>query len=134
VRTGSSVAYLDSSALVKLVIEEDESGELRRAAEAWPRRMSSRVALVEVLRAVRRRDRAAEPLARHVLARTRLLVVGDTVLAGAVELEPAPLRAIDAIHIASARRLGPQLTAFVSYDEKQLQAAAAIGLPIASPA
>ena len=133
-RTASSVAYLDSSALVKLVIEEDESDELRRAVEAWPRRVSSRLAVVEVLRAVRHRDRAAEPVARHALARTRLMRVGDAVLAGAVELEPAPLRAIDAIHIASARRLGPQLTAFVSYDKEQLLAAEAIGLPVASPA
>jgi predicted nucleic acid-binding protein len=45
----------------------------------------------------------------------------------------SPLRALDAIHVASALRLGGALSAFVSYDRRQLEAAAALGLPTASP-
>lgn len=131
-RIGSS-AYLDASALFKLAIEEEETEALRRALSTLPRRTSSRIAVVEVIRAVRRRRRSAEPLARQVLARTSLIRMDDRVLEAAVSLDPAPLRALDAIHVASALRLGPQLAAFVSYDVKQLRAAEAIGLPVASP-
>jgi len=133
VRTGSRFAYLDSSALVKLVVDEQESQELRRALEAWPRRVSSRISVVEVLRAVRRRDPPGEHLARQVLTGTRLLAVGDAVLVAAAQLHPPRLRSLDAIHVASALRLGEGLAAFVSYDARQLEAAAAAGLPVVSP-
>jgi predicted nucleic acid-binding protein len=133
VPTGSRVAYLDASTIVKLVVDEPESGALRDALDEWPRRVSSRVSVVEVLRAVRLRDPRAEPLAREVLGRTRLMAIGDAVLVAATHLEPRSLRALDAIHIASATRLGPSLAAFVSYDRRQLEAAATAGLPVTSP-
>jgi uncharacterized protein len=133
VRTASSVAYLDSSALVKLVVDENETGVLRRAVEAWPRRVSSNISLVEVLRAVRRRDPSAEALAHIVLTHTRLMAVADGVLVRAAQLDQPPLRALDAIHVASALRLGPSLSAFVSYDALQLEAAEALGLPVVAP-
>jgi len=133
VPTGSDVAYLDSSALVKLIVEEAESQALRRAVVAWPRRASSRISAVEVLRSVRRRDRSAEPLARSVLAHVALLAVSDRLLMAAARLDPPALRALDAIHLASALRLGAFLTVFVSYDAYQLKAAAALGLPVTSP-
>lgn len=46
--------YLDSSALVKLVRTEAESAALRELLKAWPLRVSSEFAKVEVVRAVRR--------------------------------------------------------------------------------
>jgi predicted nucleic acid-binding protein len=133
VPTGSSVAYLDSSALVKLVVDEPHGHALKQALADWPRRATSRLAVVEVLRAVRRRDPGAESLAREVLARTALLVVSDRVLVTAVEVGPARLRSLDAIHIASALRIRAALAAFVSYDSRQIEAAAALGLPVVSP-
>lgn len=131
--TGSSVAYLDSSALFKLVVEEEESRALRNALRSWPRRVSSRIAVVEVLRGVRRRGETAEPLARNVLGSVALLTIGDRVLMAAARLDPPGLRSLDAIHLASALRLGSDLTAFVSYDARQLEAAEALALPVTSP-
>jgi predicted nucleic acid-binding protein len=135
VATGSSrgVAYLDSSALVKLVVDEDESASLRVALAAWSRRASSRLSLTEVLRAVRRHDRGLEHVAEGVLKRTSLLKLSDSVLSTAARLDPPPLRTLDAIHVASALGLGPSLSAFVSYDALQLESAEALGLPVASP-
>jgi predicted nucleic acid-binding protein len=133
VPTRSDVAYLDASALVKLALVEAETEALLEALPRWRRRTSSRLVVVEVLRAVRRRDAAAEPVARDLLARTPLIAVGDRVLAAAIQLRPASLRALDAIHLASALRLGGQVAAFVSYDARQLEAAEALGLPVASP-
>ena len=132
-RTRSSIAYLDSSALVKLAVEEKESEALRLAMRDWPRRGSSRLAVVEVLRGVRRRSPRSEPLARRVLAHTVLFAPSNRLLAAASQLDPPALHALDAIHLASALQLGRELGAFVSYDEQQLEAAAALGLPAVSP-
>jgi len=133
VPTESDIAYLDASALVKLVLAEDESMTLRSALAGWPYRASSKISLVEVIRTVRLKDRAAEPLAHRVLASTGLLGVGDRLLVAAAALDPPVVRALDAIHLASALRLGNRLAAFVSYDQRQLAAAGALGLAVASP-
>lgn len=129
----SKVAYLESSAIVKLAVVEEESRTLQRALRHWPNRVSSRLAIVEVLRTVRRRDATREPLARAVLTRLGLIVIGDRVLLDAARIDPASLRSLDAIHLATALRLGSRLSAFVSYDARQLDAAEALGFPIASP-
>jgi uncharacterized protein len=133
VKSGSEAAYLESSALVKLAIVEDESEALQDALENWPRRVASRLAVVEVLRAVRRRDAPREPLAREVLRRVDLIVMSDGILMSAATFDPVGLRSLDAIHLATALRVRSSLGAFVSYDERQLEAAEALGLPTASP-
>jgi hypothetical protein len=46
--------YLDSSALVKLVLPEAESEALLESLSAWPVRITSDLARVEVVRATRR--------------------------------------------------------------------------------
>ena len=46
--------YLDSSALVKFVLSEPETDALVKFLTGWPERISSVLARVEVLRAVRR--------------------------------------------------------------------------------
>jgi predicted nucleic acid-binding protein len=133
VPTDSDVAYFDASALHKLVVDEPESDALREAARAWPRRATSRLAVVELIRGVRRADPPREPSARRLLSRITLLVDTNRVLVGATQLEPRTLRSLDAIHVATAHRIRPVLAAFVSYDTRQLEAAEALGLPIASP-
>lgn len=129
----SDVAYLDASALVKLSLEEDHSVALRQATRHWSHLVSSRLAVVEVLRAARKRDPAAEPTAREVLSHTALVALSDRVLHAATRLEPVGLRSLDAIHLATALRVRSRLAAFVSYDERQLEAAAMLGVPTASP-
>ena len=131
--TASDLAYLDASALLKLVVEEPQSAALRVALGSWPRRASSRIVVVEVVRAARRRALSAERLALRLLANIALLEDDNRLLASAALSEPADLRTLDAIHLASALRLRRNLAAFVSYDERQLAAAAAAGLPVASP-
>jgi uncharacterized protein len=133
VRTLSEIAYLESSALVKLAVVEAESEALHEALAQWPRRVSSRLAVVEVVRAVRRRHEEREETARAVLVRISLSSMSDDILLAAALLRPKLLRSLDAIHLATALKLGSSLAAFVSYDERQLEAAAALGLPTASP-
>ncbi len=125
--------YLDSSALVKLVVEEPESRSLRRFLRRRPVRVSSALARVEVLRAVRAHGREAWIRARRVLARIRLLRLSDDVLDEAAQLDPGVLRSLDAIHLASARALGGDLESVLTYDERMRQAAELLGLDVESP-
>lgn len=128
--------YLDSSALVKLAITEPESAGLRRWLSGQPNLVhtSSTVIRVEVPRAVWRADPTALPESYRVIRRVVEVELSDEVLARAASVRPMPLRAIDAIHLASALILRDQLTAFVAYDKRLLDAAAQAGLPTASPA
>ena len=132
-RTGSDVAYFDASALHKLVVTEPETEALKQGTQAWPRRATSRLAAVELIRSVRRADPALEPAARRLLGGVTLLADGNRVLLDATQLEPRNLRTLDAIHVATANRIRSALAAFVSYDRRQLEAAEALGLPVASP-
>jgi predicted nucleic acid-binding protein len=62
-----------------------------------------------------------------------MLEFDDAVVALAAEIEPSPLRSLDAIHVASALLLQPDLDVLVSYDRRVLEAARAAGIPTATP-
>ena len=127
-----SGAYLDASALVKLVVTEHETMALRAFLRGHPRRFTSRVALVEVKRAIRRVASPAAPAEGAFDGVTVLdLDAGIAALAG--EIEPAGLRSLDAIHLASALAVADELDAFVTYDARQADAGRALGLPVESP-
>jgi predicted nucleic acid-binding protein len=49
-------------------------------------------------------------------------------------LPPAPLRTLDAIHLAAAQRAGRALRAVITYDNRMTDAAAVLGLPTVGPA
>ena len=129
----TTVAYVDASALVKLIVHEAESGALLRWVTEIDRLVTSRVEIVETVRAASRRD-------RDVTVRSRVLTdVGIHELDAAIAfvaagLAPHLLRTLDAIHLATAMALGPELDAFVTYDDRLAEAARAIGLPVVRPA
>jgi len=127
--------YLDSSALVKLVLPEAETGALLEALSDWPERISSAVAGVEVLRAVRRAgagERVRER-AERVISGIGLVRVDGAVLSGAARLEPAELRTLDAIHLATALSAGEDLGAMICYDAQLAQAATRLGVTMMAP-
>lgn len=128
-------AYLDSSALLKLVVEEPGSWALSKYL-AGRERCSSDLSRVELARAVRRRGlgSAVIGLAARVLDSVELLELGDEVLSRASELGPPALRTLDAIHLASALTLGRELEAFVTYDRRLAAAAEDAGLTVSAPA
>jgi predicted nucleic acid-binding protein len=124
--------YLDSSALVKLVVVEPESRALRRFLRDHPRRVSCALARAEVPRAVGRHGLDALSRARTLLARTHLLRVDDALLDAAAVLGPARLRALDAIHLAAARSLGDP-PVLVTYDVRMAAAARELEIETLSP-
>jgi predicted nucleic acid-binding protein len=128
--------YLDSSALVKLVLTEPETRELVRwlAERADLAMVSSVVHRAEVPRAVWRTDPAAFPRSYRQLRGVERLALTSEMLDAATALPPPSLPSLDAIHLASALSIRRDLTAFVAYDKRLLAAAKAAGLPTASPA
>jgi predicted nucleic acid-binding protein len=127
------VVYLDSSALVKLVIAEAESSPLRRYLTGEPERASCALARVEVLRAVRGSGSAALARARRLLQRLNIVQVDDELLEAAATLDPRVSRSLDAIHLAAAQLFGDELTAIVTYDRRMAAAASLVALPVAAP-
>ncbi|MEX1022456.1 MAG: type II toxin-antitoxin system VapC family toxin [Dehalococcoidia bacterium] len=126
--------YFDSSALVKLAIDERESQALREYVRQHPRRVSSVLIRVELTRAIRRHQPEALPLAGRILQDVRLLDIDDTLLARAATVDPPEVRSLDAIHIAAALTLEDELDAFVTYDRRMAEAAQAAGLRVEAPA
>lgn len=125
--------YLDSSALVKLVVLETESKALAGHLRERPNRMSCALARVEVIRAVRAHGRPAINRARQLLERISLLRLDDVLLDQAAALNGATLRSLDAIHLAAAQALGAGLAEVITYDHRMADAAQQIGLPVIAP-
>ena len=122
--------YFDSSAIAKLTQLERESQALidfldERRVEA----STSILAEVEVMRALRRNglnDAAA-------LRGFYLLQFDADVRHEAVRLGSPQLRAIDAIHVATALGIGDKELEFITYDDRQAEAARAAGLKVVQP-
>lgn len=130
-----SVWYLDASALVKLIVAEPESGALRRYLGERPRIISSRIAEVELRCAVARQDEIdAGDRVSSLIATVELLELDAEVARRAGELNPATLRTLDAIHLASALVIAPEVDAVVAYDTRLAAAARAAGLAVVAPA
>lgn len=127
--------YLDSSALVKLVLMEPESDRLRAHLTDASPATSSALAEIEVTRAVDRvgADKAATSRVHDVLATIELRRIDTGIIGAAARLAPAELRSLDAIHLATALELGDELIEFVAYDRRLLKAADDRGIPTLSP-
>lgn len=128
----SERAYVDSSALVKLVGRERESSALRERIADFDL-VSSALARVEVVRAVRRSGvtPANDPV--EVLSRTSLVDIGDEVLDLAGRLDPGGLRSLDVIHLATAILVAEDLDLFVTFDRQLGAAAGRAGFPVEAP-
>jgi predicted nucleic acid-binding protein len=129
----SGVVYLDSSALVKVVVAEPESAALRRFLRRHPRRVSCGLARTEVVRAVRHLGAEATARARQVVQRIDLVRLDDALLDAAGALEARVLRSLDAIHLAAAMTVATRLEAVVTYDTRMAEGARLLGLPLAAP-
>jgi uncharacterized protein len=128
-----AAVYLDSSALVKLVVSEAESDALATHLRDHPKRVSCALARVEVVRAARPHGDAATRRARELLDRISLLRLDDVLLDAAADLGGETLRSLDAVHLAAARALGPSLTEIITYDDRMARAARSIDLVVSAP-
>lgn len=126
--------YADTSALVKLVINEKESESLAEHIRASSLQLtSSEIAEVELLRAVARVDRDRIPEAVALLERTVLLPLTSEITSRVASLKPTSMRSLGAIHLATALEIQADLEGLVSYDERMVEASRAAGIETCSP-
>ncbi|KJF16809.1 type II toxin-antitoxin system VapC family toxin [Acidithrix ferrooxidans] len=127
--------YLDTSALVKLVIDEEESVALIDwlGINADALKVTSQLAHVELIRACNRLDDTLTPFARSLLSGIGSIPITSNVLNIASDLKPYELRSLDSIHLASAISIGSSLSYFVAYDLRLCAAAGEAGFSVESP-
>ena len=126
--------YLDASALVKVVVAEPGREALLAYLAGEVDLVTSIVSEVEVARAVRRAGGPEPAELNRFLPGVVVLELGTAIAGRAARLKPDALRSLDAIHLATAMALGPELVALVTYDRRLAEAALANGLHIESPA
>lgn len=127
--------YLDTSALVKLVVAEPETAALRAwlaAADRTP--VSCDLARTELLRAVRRAAPDRVPQARAVLDSITWMEVTTQTFEEAGRLHPTTLRPLHAVHLAAALDLGDELEGMVTYDDRLADAAQFNAIWVTAPA
>jgi predicted nucleic acid-binding protein len=127
--------YLDSAAVVKLVHAEPESPALRgwldeQAETGW---ISSVLTEIESFRALARYAPDAASRLPAVLDQIDLIDLDPHIRILAQTVRPVTVRSLDAIHLGTALHSRPELTSFVTYDKRLLDAAEAAGLPVDSP-
>lgn len=125
--------YLDTSVALSALLSESR----RPAPEFWDAKLvSSRLLVYELWTRIHARGltkRLVEPV-RKLTDRLTLLELSDEVLARALEPFPVPLRALDAMHLASMeylRGFGVPVT-LASYDLRLVAAAQAMGFDAAA--
>lgn len=128
----TGVAYLDASAIVKLVLDEPDSLTMLRWYHESERVATSRVGVVETSRAASRRDGDPVQLTA-VIERLEVFELDVEVAYRASAIGPTSLRTLDAIHLATALSI-PGLGSFVTYDDRLADAARLLGLPVVRPA
>jgi predicted nucleic acid-binding protein len=133
-----SSCYLDASAIVKLATAEAETPALRAHLAQHRHLITSRLATVEVPRALKRRgaesEAAGADAVRDVLELLELVELDEDVARLAPTLSPPTLRSLDAVHLASALAIGEELTEFITYDARLAAAARGAGLEVRAPA
>lgn len=128
--------YIDTSALLKLLTAESESGALRGyLAEAGDdTKFTAAITRTELTRAAARlRNADIAGQAKLLLTRLHFADITIALLDAAAELRPPELRTLDAIHLAAAL-IAPDLRALVTYDSRLAAAATTAGLTVVSPA
>ncbi|MGB3352480.1 MAG: type II toxin-antitoxin system VapC family toxin [Mycobacterium sp.] len=127
--------YLDTSALVKLVVAEAESIPLRMYLGDFTEdtRITSALARAELIRAVARQG-SMEIIqhARRVVGALDLIALTTAALDRAGEIPPPEMRTLDAIHL-SAALAAPDLRALVTYDARLSDAARNAGITVVDP-
>lgn len=123
--------YVDTSALVKLIMAESESIAVRGLLgdAQW---LTSELGRVELLRTLVRVSQDAMRLGAALMDETPQMRLTTSIMSTAATMPPAILRSLDAIHVASALQVDG-LTAVVTYDLRMQSACEVVSLPWVAP-
>lgn len=125
--------YIDASALVKLLVTERESAALEAALGPGDRFVSSDLVKVETSRALRRAGADLGSESQGWMERIALVRITPRIRDRAATVGPPLLRALDAIHLATMDEARAGLDGLLSYDDRLIDAAHALGIRVLSP-
>jgi uncharacterized protein len=128
--------YLDTSALLKLVKDDEAEGPALRyhlAGAAEPQLVSSTLLAVEARRGMLRTRPDGLSKVDLLLAEVSQVGITDAVIESASRLPDPLLRSLDAIHLATALLIREDVEVMLTYDVRLRAAAEAHGLPTAAP-
>lgn len=129
-----AVCYIDSSALIKLVVREAETSALEAYFVESDGLLASELAIVECGRAAMRAAHARLLQAvDRVLEAVYLLGITQAIMERAAHLDPPTLRSLDAIHLATAASIDDPDLEVITYDDRLADAARANGLTVVQP-
>lgn len=135
-----AVLYLDTSAMLKLLVREAESAAIEQELLQWDELATSVITEIELPRAVAR-AREERPDAvidgsivlQGVLASAAIIPLSENIVTAARSVKPVNVGALDAIHIASAISLGRQLAGVATYDKRMQDALQPLGINVVAP-
>ncbi len=131
---GVSAAYIDTSALVKLFKAEQETEAFRAALIDWPVQAASELIRVEAICTARRLGgKDVLQRADAALERINLIPISPEIVELATNEYTPELRAMDAIHLATALAMRGDLGAVFVYDSDLHAAALAHQLNALAP-
>ncbi len=128
----AGLAYLDTSAYVKVALGEAERDSLVHYLEPYAV-VSSWLMAVEAVRACARYGSAYAEEAEAGLRTVALVPLDEGIMRTARALRPPALRTLDALHLATALSLADDLAVLVCYDDRLSEAARAAGLTVIAP-
>ena len=115
-----------------MIIKEAESEAIVSIARA--RFITSEISRVEVIRAILRYEPSALKSAEQVLKNINYIKIDSQTLVQAERLpDRINLRALDAIHIAVAAKMGLKIKSILTYDKQMAKAAKALGFEVMAP-
>jgi predicted nucleic acid-binding protein len=136
----AGILYVDTSALLKLLVREVESTAIERELLRWPSLATSVVTEVELPRAVARarEDRPdavidGSLVLQGVIASAAIIELNEDIVAAARNIAPVHVGALDAIHIASALSLDWELGGVATYDNRMSEALIRAGANVVAP-
>ena len=124
--------YLDSSAILKLILDEVERPFLLKTLKT--KSITSRISRVEVKRTVTRLAPEHLKLTNLELEKFDYLPLSSSVLSIAEGFtSKVTLKTLDALHIASVLALGTFVDGLITYDRQMIKNAKELGIKVISP-
>jgi len=124
--------YLDSSAILKLILAETESKALVNFLSEET--ITSTISRVEVIRTLNRMYPLSVIKGKEILSNFLLTPMNPAILSSAENFpESITLRSLDAIQVATVIFLDKSVEGVVTYDKQMIKNAKELGIKVASP-
>jgi predicted nucleic acid-binding protein len=124
--------YLDTSALLKLVVQEKESAALRKVVGDDD--VTSSFTRLEVTRALKLYSAKTKKDASTLLNLISLIPIDFGIMTQAeLIIQGSELKVPDAIHVATAIKMGSLIKGIITYDQQMASVASRLGIRVLAP-